>query len=48
MVALEDGMITPQDGVDTGNGVMKMHGRDMKDHNWRRGGRINTLLFLKF
>lgn len=38
MVALEDGMITPQDGVDTGNGVMKMHGRDMKDHNWRRGG----------
>ncbi len=38
MVALEDGMITPQNGVDTGNGVMKMHGRDMKDHNWRRGG----------
>src|SRR5574344_1393628 len=38
MVAREDGMITPQDGVDTGNGVMKMHGRDMKDHNWRRGG----------
>ncbi len=38
MVALEDGMITPQDGVDTGNGVYMMHGRPMKDHNWRRGG----------
>ena len=38
MVALEDGKITPDDGVDTGNGIMKMHGRDMKDHNWYRGG----------
>lgn len=38
MVALEDGMITPADGVDTGNGVYMMHGRPMKDHNWRRGG----------
>lgn len=38
MVALEDGVITPNDGVDTGNGVKMMHGRPMKDHNWRRGG----------
>jgi len=38
MVALEDGVITPEDGVDTGNGVKIMHGRPMKDHNWRRGG----------
>lgn len=38
MVALEDGKITPEDGVDTGNGVMPMHGRQMKDHNWYRGG----------
>lgn len=38
MVALEDGVITPEDGVDTGNGVYMMHGRPMKDHNWRRGG----------
>lgn len=38
MVALEDGVITPNDGVDTGNGVHMMHGRPMKDHNWRRGG----------
>lgn len=38
MVALEDGVINMNDGVDTGNGVMMMHGRPMKDHNWRRGG----------
>ena len=38
MVALEDGVITPEDGVDTGNGVMMMHNRPMRDHNWRRGG----------
>lgn len=38
MVALEDGKITPDDGVDTGNGVKMMHGRPMKDHNWHRGG----------
>lgn len=38
MVGLEDGVISLDDGVDTGNGVMMMHGRPMKDHNWRRGG----------
>ncbi|KAA6349566.1 hypothetical protein EZS27_002991 [termite gut metagenome] len=38
MVALEDGKITLQDGVDTGNGVKMMHGHEMKDHNWQRGG----------
>jgi len=38
MVALEDGKITPNDGVDTGNGQKLMHGRVMKDHNWARGG----------
>jgi cell division protein FtsI (penicillin-binding protein 3) len=38
MVALEDGVISVSDGVDTGNGVMMMHGRTMRDHNWRRGG----------
>lgn len=38
MVALEDGKITPEDGVDTGNGIRMMHGRPMKDHNWARGG----------
>lgn len=38
MVALEDGVISPADGVDTGNGIMMMHKRPMRDHNWRRGG----------
>lgn len=38
MVALEDGKITPNDVIDTGNGVKMMHGRPMKDHNWHRGG----------
>lgn len=38
MVALEDGKITPNDIIDTGNGVKMMHGRPMKDHNWHRGG----------
>ena len=37
-VALEDGKITPDYVVDTGNGQMPMHGRVMKDWNWRRGG----------
>lgn len=38
MVALEDGKITPEDGIDTGNGVKKMHGQFMRDWNWGRGG----------
>lgn len=38
MVALEDGKITLDDVIDTGNGVKMMHGRPMRDHNWRRGG----------
>jgi cell division protein FtsI (penicillin-binding protein 3) len=38
MVALEDGVISTSDGVDTGNGIMTMYGRTMRDHNWRRGG----------
>ncbi len=38
MVALEDGVITRNDQVDVGNGVYMMHGRPMKDHNWRKGG----------
>ena len=38
MVALEDGKITPDYTVDTGNGQKPMYGRVMKDWNWRRGG----------
>ncbi|NPD92584.1 penicillin-binding protein [Xylanibacter muris] len=38
MVALDDGIVDTTYKVDTGCGIWKMHGRDMKDHNWRRGG----------
>lgn len=50
MVALEDGYITPDQNVDTGNGVYMMHGRPMKDHNWHRGGYgvINTTQILMY
>ena len=50
MVALEDGYITPDQEVDTGNGVYNMHGRPMKDHNWHRGGYgvINTTQVLMY
>ena len=40
LVALDDGIV-PQDTsyvIHTGCGVEMMHGRPMKDHNWRRGG----------
>ena len=42
MVALEDGMCTPQDMVDTGNGVYMYKGARMTDHNLNRGG-YNTI-----
>ena len=43
LVALDDGVLgkNPQDTsyiIHTGCGVMPMYGREMKDHNWRRGG----------
>ena len=38
LVALDDGVCDTTRKVDTGSGVYKMYGRDMKDHNWRRGG----------
>ena len=38
MVGLEDGVITMDETVDVGCGQYMMHGRNMKDHNWRRGG----------
>lgn len=38
MVALEDGVVKRGETVDVGNGVYMMHGRPMKDHNWRKGG----------
>lgn len=38
LVALNDGEITLENTVNTGSGIREMHGRKMKDHNWRRGG----------
>ena len=38
LVALDDGVIDTTMTINTGCGVMEMHGRLMKDHNWRRGG----------
>lgn len=40
LAALEDGVIdtTSQYNIDTGGGVYPMYGREMRDHNWRRGG----------
>jgi cell division protein FtsI (penicillin-binding protein 3) len=38
LVALDDGVIDTTMTINTGCGVMEMHGRAMKDHNWRRGG----------
>ena len=43
LVALDDGVLGkhPNDTsyvIHTGNGIMQMHKRDMKDHNWRNGG----------
>ena len=49
MVALEDGKITPDTEVDTGNGIMNMYGSKMRDHNWHRGGygKINVTRILE-
>lgn len=38
MTALNDGVVDTNYVVETGGGVWNMYGRDMKDHNWRRGG----------
>ncbi|GAB6959932.1 penicillin-binding protein [Prevotella aurantiaca JCM 15754] len=38
MVALDDNVVDTMYTIATGGGVWNMYGRDMKDHNWRRGG----------
>jgi cell division protein FtsI (penicillin-binding protein 3) len=38
LVALDDGVVDTSYVIHTGCGQMMMHGRNMKDHNWRRGG----------
>lgn len=43
MVAMDDGYLHVDDIVDTGNGVKNMHGRNMKDSNWRSMGGFGVL-----
>ena len=38
LVALDDGVVDTTCMVETAGGVWPMYGRQMKDHNWRRGG----------
>lgn len=38
LAALETGKVKLSDKVDTGNGIYQVHGRELKDHNWHRGG----------
>ena len=38
LVALETGKVKLSDKVDTGNGIYQIHGIELKDHNWHRGG----------
>ncbi len=38
MVGLDDGFIKKSDRVDCTGGTYPMHGRIMRDHNWRKGG----------
>lgn len=38
LVALDDGVVDTTYRVETAGGVWQMYGRDMKDHNWRKGG----------
>ena len=38
LTALETGKVKLSDKVDTGNGIYQVHGRELKDHNWHRGG----------
>jgi len=37
MVALEDGVVTPQDEIFVGNGLFEYKGRVVRDHDWRKG-----------
>lgn len=38
MVAMDDGKITMNSTFDTGTGVRDIHGRKMRDADWRKGG----------
>ncbi len=38
MVALEDGVVRPNDSINVGNGVFMYANARMTDHNWNKGG----------
>ena len=38
LAALETGKVNLSDKVDVGNGIYSVHGRELKDRNWQRGG----------
>lgn len=38
LAALEAGEVKLSDKVDTGEGIYQVHDRELKDHNWHRGG----------
>ena len=38
LAALETGKVKLSDKVGTGNGIYQVQGRELKDHNWHRGG----------
>lgn len=38
LAALETGKVKLSDMLDVGNGIYSVHGKELKDHNWNRGG----------
>lgn len=38
LAALETGKVNLADKIDVVNGIYSVHGRELKDHNWHRGG----------
>lgn len=38
LAALETGKVKLSDKVDTGDGIYQVQGRELKEHNWHRGG----------
>lgn len=38
LAALETGKVNLSDSVDVENGIYSVHGKELKDHNWQRGG----------
>lgn len=38
LAALETGKVKLSDMLDVGNGIFSVHGKELKDHNWNRGG----------